>query len=85
MRSSKIIIPRDSLHQGWSNSMSAHSLTSAPASTAGRGRLAEFVELSGTFGLEGSLQITLRSARDSFCDMKKNNIYIKLLKMIMRY
>ena len=27
--------------------MSAHSLTSALASTAGRGRLADFVELSG--------------------------------------
>merc|ERR1719480_1385 len=46
MRLSRIITPTASLHQGWNNFMLAHSLTSALASTVGRGRLAEFVELS---------------------------------------
>merc|ERR1719158_142278 len=61
MRLSRIITLTVSLHQGWNNSMLAHSLTSALASTAGRGRLEGFVELSGIFGQEGSLRIILRS------------------------
>merc|ERR1719225_285905 len=53
MRLSRVITKTVSLHQGWNNSMLAHSLTSAPASTAGRGRLEEFAELSGEYTYTG--------------------------------